>query len=447
MGPPADAGDATGGEDAMAELAQILGPTSTAAPAAPAPAAPAAPAPAAPTVAAAPAATTLAHHHEPDAAELVVPLRAAAAPAPGPAPAGSMPTVPLRGLTRAARFGAPVTDPLAAPPAPAAPPASTASGTQASGAAGRPWGSFVDPNRAPDVVSARQAMSAAKVVAPLVAAVSFKPGKNGSPKEMAQSLTTMMVAVHRSSTRIAERWSQQYGKDVPAWTVSQLMQSMAEVVAQRWERAGTADVEQLTELMCGLLTDQDGDVTRMLIEAADYAYVEASSPDVAANRLAVSTAGAGWTLYDWVTRDQLSTGDGYTYSYDLEPSEVVSRMLRHCVSFCRSMPLNVSNADMRVAHMQASVRRMANLMGAEYVASTRTVMNWIGQEDISDEEFAARKHAAAKQFETHILPHVFEFASRNFLRVERGAFTAIEDLNEKQNTDGGSGAADRPLQQ
>ena len=153
---------------------------------------------------------------------------------------------------------------------------------------------------------------------------------------------------------------------------------------------------------------------------------------------------------DWVTHEQLQVNGGIPsryYSYDLEPADVVARMLKLAVSFCRSLPLNVDHADMRVAHIQASIRRMAGLMGAEYVAHTRVVMNWIDDSSISDEEFAARKYAAAQQFETRILPHVFEWARRSFLRVEQGAFSAIEDLNDKQKPGVGSGSAARPLQQ
>lgn len=423
MGPSSAAAD----DDAMAELAAALGPVGGTPPEAAAPAA--APVHAAPAAPLAPLATA------PTSAE------------PAPVQAGPVPAAPLRGTSRAARFGGSGADPLAAPAAPAKAPAAAA---EAGSPASRPWGNFMDPDRAPEVVNARQAMAAAKVVAPLVAAVSFNPGSNASSKDMSKSLSTMLVAVHRASTQVAERWSQQYGKDVPAWSVSQLMQTMADVVARRWERSGSADIEQMTDLMCGLLTQQDGDIARMLIEAADQAYVEATTAETAANRVAVSTAGAGWALYDWITHDNLAiTGEvpHRYYSYDLEPSDVVARMLRLCVSFCRSMPLNVNHADMRVAHMQASIRRMANLMGAEYVAQTRVVMNWIGDQNITDEEFAARKHAAAQQFDSRILPHVFEWARRSFLRVEQGAFSAIEDLNEKQNPDGGSSSAARPLQQ
>lgn len=430
----------------MAELARTLGPAES--PAALAPAAPVPPAAAGGAAMSAPLASAAA------AGSTTVPLAPgveSAGVAATPAPRTPVPAAPLRGTSRAARFGATLADPLGPTSAPAPIAAAKApAAAKPDGGAARPWATYVDPERTPEVVSARQAMAAAKVVAPLVAAVSFNPGSNSAPADMTKALTSMLLAVHRASTEVALRWSQQYGKDVPAWTVSQLMQSMAEIVARRWERTGSAEIEEMAGALCDILAMQDGEVTRMLVEAADQAYVEASTPDAAANRVAVSTAGAGWILYDWVTHEQLQVNGGIPsryYSYDLEPADVVARMLKLAVSFCRSLPLNVDHADMRVAHMQASIRRMAGLMGAEYVAHTRVVMNWIDDSSISDEEFAARKYAAAQQFETRILPHVFEWARRSFLRVEQGAFSAIEDLNDKQKPGVGSGSAARPLQQ
>ncbi|MEJ8837569.1 hypothetical protein [Ramlibacter sp. AN1133] len=391
----------------------------------------------------------------PGAAALpLAPAQQAAGPTGLEQPEGPIPRAPLRGMSRAARYGAPVADPLevGAPaphgkspsaPEPAAAGSSTGGSAQPGAASGR-WNQYMDAKQAPEAVSARQAMAAAKVVTPLVAAVSFHPGSSSTPKAMSASLASMLVAVHRASTRVAERWSELYGKDVPAWTVSHLMQVMADVVAQRWEQDGSVDVDELAELVVGVLTNQDGDVVRMVVDAADQAYMEATTPETAANRVAVSTSGAAWDLYNWVTHRELAIPGELPnrfYCYEVEPAQMVEVLLKQCVSFARSVPLNVDHADTRVSHMQASIRRMANLMGAEYVAQTRSIMNWINDPAISNEEFARRKFSASDEFEVRVLPHIFEWARRNFLRVEQGAYNAIENLNEKSNRDSAGGAA------
>jgi hypothetical protein len=348
--------------------------------------------------------------------------------------------------SRVAKYGvAAADDPLRAkaspPPAPAAAPA---------GSAERPWNRFQDENRTHEAVNARQAMAAAKVLAPLVAAVSLSPGSSASSKERSSALRDMLVAVHRGSTEIAEAWSARFGKDVPRWTVTQFMQGMANVIASRWERRGKVDVDPFREAMVGVLNSDDPAIRDLIVEAADHAYVEVSDKDIATSRVAVSAVNAGWALFDWVCHEKLSLDPegrfpGRCYTYDKEPSEIVSRMLAQCVSECRGLTLRVDSADLRVAHLQASIGRMAALMGAEYVTQTRAVMNWIFDSTLTEAQYQERKAAAPAQFEDRILPHVFEWARVHFLRIENGAFNAIEELNEKsKNGDGGAGSTARP---
>lgn len=364
---------------------------------------------------------------------------AAAAPAPESKGAAS---TPVRFGGRSARFGGAAGDPLAEKKSVAAP---------APAASERPWSRFVAEEDRTSVIQARQAMAAAKVLAPLVAAVSFRPGSAGTHVARAAALKDMLLQVHRGATDTAMAWSQRAGRDVPAWCVSQLMQGFADIIARRWERTGAVDVETMVVMLNGILADPSEDAVQLVLEASDQAYVEVTTREIAADRVAVSTAAAGWVLYDWVTHEQLSLDPkGCTpsrfYSYDQEPAEVVTKMLRAAVGFCRSVNLNVAEAaDLRVSHLQASIRRMASLMGAEYVCQTRLVMDWLADDGISDEEFRQRKAVAAAELDSRILPHVFEWARRNFLRIEEGAMGAMENLNEPQNLRrGDSGDAARP---
>ena len=106
-------------------------------------------------------------------------------------------------------------------------------------------------------------------------------------------------------------------------------------------------------------------------------------------------------------------------------------MLVRCVDECRALVIQTDSADLRTSHMQSSINRMSQLVGAEYVAQTRQVMNWIGEEGISATEFTSRLNSAAAELDSRILPHIFEWARVNFLRIEQGAFNAIERLDEK----------------
>jgi hypothetical protein len=307
--------------------------------------------------------------------------------------------------------------------------------------------------RSPEVVQARKLMQAAKVIAPLACAAAFGPNRRALTRERSKALTTMLLAVHGGAVAIANHVSSLRNEDVPEWQMTNLMQSLASIVAEQWQRRGQCDVTEMVEMCREVLASQDGDVLRMLDDAADQAYREAKTAEVANARIAVSASAASWELYDWVTSSCLSLGSGgvgraHTYCYGRTPAEMVTTLLRECVVFCRANPLNVASADMRVAHMQGALRRMAKLLGAEYVTQTVEVMNWINAEGITDHEFAERHAAAQQQFETRVLPNIVELARHAFLQIEEGAYGAIEDLNEKQaQPDAGGHFAARPVLQ
>jgi hypothetical protein len=198
----------------------------------------------------------------------------------------------------------------------------------------------------------------------------------------------------------------------------------------------------LRDLVISVLNSESSEVAAMIVDVADTAYVEVDSKDVATNRISASATSAAWSLYDWVTHEKLAlqaTEEAPVryFSYGKDVSEIVNRMLEHCLAECRGLALLVDHADTRVAHMQASIGRMANLMGAEYVTQTRQVMDWIAA---SPDEGTSqlRKSTAAQQFETRVLPQVFDWARVNFIRIEQNAFSKIEELNEKWKTDGAS---------
>jgi hypothetical protein len=314
----------------------------------------------------------------------------------------------------------------------------------------RPWRRFVDQKQTTEAVSARRGMAAAKVLTPLVAAVSFAPGNQSPSASKAKALTEMLVGVHRCARDTAETISTQTGQDVPSWLVTQLMQGLSTAIATRWQRNEGADIEALAENMRQVFAGDSKELIELISGASEDAYQEVNHPDIARYRISVSTANAAWVIHDWVTHERLSLDDkgdmpSRFFTYGLETHEIVSLMLTKTVDLCRGLVAQVESADMRTSHMQSSIARMANLIGSEYVTRTRSVMNWIAHPDISDEEYAARHAAAARDLEIRILPDIYEMARTNFVRIEQGAFRAIEDLYEKSKTsDSGGDGHSRP---
>jgi len=336
--------------------------------------------------------------------------------------------------SRAVRFG------TVSGPAPAAervynePPASPAAPV-------RSWSRFVSPDDKAEALNVRKSLAAAKVLTPLVAAVSFSPGSSGASDSKAKALREMLVGMHKCAVATAESVSDRLGQDVPSWMVTQLMQSMATAIARRWERGAGADIASMSVNMAAIFGDANEDISRVLIGASEDAYVEVDHPDITRFRISVSAANAAWVLHDWVTHERLSVDDkgdmpSRFFTYGRQPSEIVNMMLVRCVDECRGLVAQVESADLRTAHMQSAINRMANLIGAEYVTRTRVTMNWIADPSISDAEYQSRLAIASADMQEKVLPQVFEYARVNFLRIEQGAFRAIEDLYEKTKQDG-----------
>jgi hypothetical protein len=287
------------------------------------------------------------------------------------------------------------------------------------------------------VTDAKKGMAAAKVLTPLVASISFNPGFNGSQADRTRALTELLKEVHVTAEQTANKISEVCSRDVPQWMVTSLMQALSEVVATQWQRAGKLESGLLAESMKIVFGDAQN-LAHLIENASQAAYHEVKSIDHARDRVTVSTVSAAWRIYDWVTHQQLAVdpkGDSPSvfFTYGLEPMELVNKVLTKCVDEARAFLLDVGDPDLRVAHLQASIGRMTALVGAEYVTQTRNVMTWIANAPTPQAQ-EERAGMAQAQLETRILPHVFEWARQNFIRIEEGALGAMEVFDEQKKS-------------
>lgn len=305
----------------------------------------------------------------------------------------------------------------------------------------RSWSKYIDEGDRVDAVTVKKAISAAKVITPLVAAVSFAPGSDSDGAAKGAALTEMLVAMHRCAVSTTESISDRLGKDVPMWMLTQVMQAMSLAIGRRWEAGLGVDMPSLASNMAEIFGDRSPEIGDLILGASEDAYVEVTNPDVATFRIGVSASEAAWRLYEWITHPRLSLdekGDmpSRFFTYGMKPSDLVRMMLVRCVDECRGLVAQVDSADIRTSHMQSAIREMTKMVGSEYVTRTRHTMNWIADPLISDQEYQLRMDSACRGLETDLLPQIFEMARINFISIERGAQRAIEDLNEKYKQEG-----------
>lgn len=293
------------------------------------------------------------------------------------------------------------------------------------------FGGLVSAN-AGDPASAKQAkinIAAVKALTPLVAAVSFYPGNAAGSGMKSAALATLITGMHKAASDVAMAMAPLPSK--MDWVRGQVMQSIATAAAKQWETHGRVDMEAMGQQMASLLRNPSIEI-QSIMEAQNGSdqYLDVDGPDVARARIALSASAAGWELFDWVTRSSLAEGspDGSVFSYGRSIDVIVELLLGRVLDEARAMQITVRNADIRIAHLQGSIRRIGQLVGAEYVAQTRAVIHWINAEDIDAAEKDRRLRAAIDQFETNVLPRIMDWTHKNFAGIEHRARKLMEEF-------------------
>lgn len=299
--------------------------------------------------------------------------------------------------------------------------------------------------------SVKKAMAGAKVLTPLVASIAFAPGSHKPEADRRRMLTRLLVATQRIGSAVADEHAARTGKPVPQWIVTQLMTAVAEQIGKQVEKKKDAlsedEVHAFGEGLRLLAAEHLNSLRDVVESAAHDVYEPCQSVDDARSRLAVTVASCAWRMNDWVTHESLSLdprGERPTrfFTYGQRVDEIVDQLLRTAVDLASSFVVDVRSADLRVAHLQASVNRFTQLVGAEYVTRTRAIMNWIADKSISDEEYAARQRLAIQRFPSETLPKITEWARSYFVYIEQQAAEVADGLHETLSTEPTSRSTD-----
>ncbi|MDF2461813.1 MAG: hypothetical protein K0Q43_48 [Ramlibacter sp.] len=285
--------------------------------------------------------------------------------------------------------------------------------------------------------SLKKAMAGAKVLTPLVAAVSFAPGSARPPAERRAALAATLLATERVADRVAGTFTQTSGKPVPQWIKTQLMTAIGEQVAKRVEKRRSAlteaEIQGFAEDL-SLISSEHAGLLREVVEGAcNDAYHRCETQDDARSRLSVTFASCAWKMYDWVTHDCLSLDPkgehpSCFFTFGQRADEIVQELLRAAVDQASTFVVNPQDSDLRVSHMQNSINRFTNLIGSEYVTRTRAIMNWIGEPGLPATEAVARRRQACERFPIETLPRIVEYARSTFVYIENGAAQVADGL-------------------
>lgn len=288
-------------------------------------------------------------------------------------------------------------------------------------------------------------MAAVKALTPLVAAISFNPGSRSEPAMKSKALAELVCKVQESTTDIALVMGPYFANN--EWARGQIMITLAGVAAQQWEKYGSVNLEHIGSCMGGAFREPSAEIVSALESFdADDNYKAADTSEIARARLSVTICAAAWEINDWVTHERLhlkgsstekfSNGDSFpapsrVFGYGLQTAEIVSILLARIIDESRAFEMQIQDADMRLAHLQGTVRRMSQIAGAEYVTQTAAIFQWINDAS-NEEEQAKRQQMAQDQFHTHLVPRVMEWTRASFASVEHGAQRILMEMTQEK---------------
>lgn len=277
--------------------------------------------------------------------------------------------------------------------------------------------------------SARKDVHAIKVVTRLVRAIAFRPGSDAMPRVKTEVLVKMLAEVAQASADVALAVA-----PVDAhrgWVQAMCTEAMAELVAARAENDTIGEPLDIGDAVNAVKSVFESTDTKDMIAGAvaglmaESGYVEATSESIAADKVRVSIGLASWDLYDNVMSPRLGV-EAFRYTYEHSPQDIVALLTEESVRIAREMNIRSSSLDSRTMHLQGSIRRVAALMGAEYVNRTRQIMNWIGADE-NEQEYERRCAEAKTTLKSVLIPQIVQLARSNFIAIESIAPQLLEE--------------------
>lgn len=280
-------------------------------------------------------------------------------------------------------------------------------------------------------VAAIRDVQAVKIVHQLVCGIALSPGSSAPKDVKAKVLRDQILQVHAAAVELAEAMGLDSSRS--DWMVAQCAETLSAAVAhhQLGRPAATgaqveAFIDEARQLMAGAVSRRNeelADVVGALVHGR-YRPVTSDDPAAADDRLRVSLAGAAGDLLDKVLSPSLMLG-GRPFSYGLDPARVVEMLSSELVAVATKAAIDLTSIDMQIAHLQGSLRRVAALIGHEYVHMTLGMLAWV--KEVGTEERAAERTRQAQDWLTKTgIVEIVSRAKASFLTVERIAPALLE---------------------
>jgi hypothetical protein len=209
-------------------------------------------------------------------------------------------------------------------------------------------------------------MNAVRSLSRLISAIAYRPGSLAATGEKASALEALVLRTRTFADGVMDRVSSTGGREapLPRWVRAALQEVAADALAAQWEAGRDAAIEPLLELTGAFVDATTVDGGELLADFARHVYHPAREPDIVTARMLVSTSKAAFVLSDAFLK--LGMGADAALSH-------VRWLTRNMLADVRESPLAAQVPDdLRVAHMQGMLARVAALTAAELHAAGAT---------------------------------------------------------------------------
>lgn len=262
----------------------------------------------------------------------------------------------------------------------------------------------------------RKDIAAAKVVATLVAGMSFDPGSDAEGSKKKAILSNLLIRAHQLGRTLSERVN--LSSPTAGWSLAMATESCAGLLADGIKRGRSyGEVMNTVDLLASVLEASYGDeeLARAVDDLNAAKYVEVRGDDEVRVRLSLSLSAAIWDLHSHANVvEQRGAGVGLCSCVEQVVEDLASDLLP-CV---RSMvPQGLASPDAKVAHMQGGLRRLAQLIGSEYESQGCKAVAWVSQAS-GDTAQKERLRQVMERWPT-LVAEAVRVGKENFIAIEQ----------------------------
>lgn len=278
--------------------------------------------------------------------------------------------------------------------------------------------------------TARKDVAAVKLVTILVAGISHDPGSAATTAQKGKALREQLVLVHEQARRLAAQVNP--GSPCSAWAIGQCSEHIAGMVAGR---SGQLDPDALADQvdLVGRVIGAscvDEDLAAALDAYKEVKYLEADTPDKAEARILVSLSTAVWEVHAAINKLR-HEGEAFTWGQGAE--KLVTALSSDLLKSANSASIKLNNADLQVAHVQGSLRRLALLISEEHTALARNELRWVKAAASPELRAARLAEICTPEHLADIASKVQKTALENFLAIEHVAPAMVKDTQTHQD--------------